>query len=79
MGIYFYNVRWYSEVDGEYINSSGLVSGDSIGEATNRLETEYFKNEDISYITIHVLEGSTEGFISLADLKDFIQENDPDD
>ena len=79
MEIYFYNVRWYSEIDNDYINSSGLVSGDSIGAVVAKLESEYFKNEDISYMTIHVLEGSTEGVISLADLKDFINTNDFED
>jgi hypothetical protein len=73
MNIYVYSVKWYSEVDEKYIFSSGLVSGESIGSAVAKLENEYFKNEDVASVSIHVLDGSSSGVVSLTEFKDAIE------
>ena len=76
MNIYAYSVRWFSEVDGKDITSSGIIGGNEIGDVTRRLVEVIFKGEDISSVTIHLLPCSCEGHISLTYLKEFLEKTD---
>lgn len=76
MNAYVYSVRWYCDYagdgSGKMMTSSGVVAANSMGEATTRLVSSIFEN--VEEIHLYVLEGSDSGYIALADLKGFAEE-----
>ena len=75
MGVYVYSVRWYCDYadgGGKMMTSSGVVTAESMGEATNRLVGSIFEN--VEEVHLYVLEGSDSGYITLTDLNGFTKE-----
>ena len=67
MEIYVYSVRYFNNYENTWISTSGVVSGNNISDAVERLEN-FFDN--IEEIRIFVVEGSDSGILYFTDIND---------
>lgn len=69
MEIYVYSVRYFNNYENAWFSTSGIVSGNNISDAVERLEN-FFDN--IEEVRIFVVEGSGSGILCFTDINDIV-------
>ena len=69
MEIYVYSVRYFNNYENTWISTSGIVSGNNISDAVERLEN-FFDN--IEEVRIFVVEGSNSGILCFTDINNIV-------
>lgn len=69
MEVYVYSVRYFNSYENTWISTSGIVSGNNISDAVERLEN-FFDN--IEEVRIFIVEGSDSGILCFTDINNVV-------
>lgn len=76
MNVYVYKVRYYSEASELMEDGFGVVCGESLADATERLQ-EIYGEEEIEEASLYATECTNDGYCDFEVLKIFIEKYGP--
>ena len=69
MQIFGFNLKFYDSIDHQLYERNGLVAGNSVGDAADRVASRYGRCGDIDFdmLTIQVISGAEDGIYLIKD------------